>query len=88
MLPEFDLFELWRLIVFVFLAAYHAASVASLLIQTRRLVQSPRPEAQVVSAYVMWLILSVRLRSLSDEWLRLGAWLALLIGLWWLHGVL
>jgi hypothetical protein len=81
-----DPFTVFRTALFAGVAAYTLLTAASTIWRVAVVLRGNDPRARLLRTYLSYQLVSVRLRPLAGELLEVTSWLAVLLGLCWLHG--
>jgi hypothetical protein len=84
-MQEFDLFTLFRTLLFVALTTYTVLATVSGLRRVVGLLRGRDPRKRLLRAYLGYQLVSLRLRPLAGELLQIAFWVTMLVCLWWLH---
>lgn len=82
-----DPFLLFRTGLFFALTVYYVLIMTSGALRVARLLAGHDPRTRLLRTYVMYQVVSVRLTPVRGELLQCGLWTAVLLALWWLHGL-
>lgn len=82
---EIDPFAIFRTTLFVALAVYTVLTTAGTIWGVAVVLRGNDPRKRLLRAYLSYQLVSVRIRPLAGELLELAFWLAVLLGVWWLH---
>ncbi|MFH1748740.1 MAG: hypothetical protein ABIG44_17025 [Planctomycetota bacterium] len=84
---EIDPFNIFRTTLFIGVAVYTVLSMAGTAWRAVVLLRGNHPRQRFLRVYVSYQIVTVRLRPLASELAGVGFWIAALLGIWWLHGL-
>ena len=84
----FDLFYFYRATLFVFLAIYSTLMLVSGIWKLSRKLAGVDQQKQMVRTYVVYLLLSVRTKTIRGDLIEIAALLAALLGIWRLHALI
>ena len=84
-MTEVDPFRVFRTALFMGVAAYTLVTTAGTIWRVVAVLSGSDPRKRLLREYLSYQVLSIRLRPLAGELLELAFWLAILLGIWWLH---
>ncbi len=84
-MKEFDLFVLFRTLLFVALTTYTVLVTVSGLRRVVGLLRGRDPRQRLLRAYLGYQLVSLRLRPLAGELLQIAFWATMFLCVWWLH---
>lgn len=86
MYGDTDFFGVYCLTLYAGIIVYTVVSAGMTAVQTAALLRGAEPQRRLLRTYLLYLLVSVRLRPLAGELAQIGLLTAALGGLWWLHG--
>lgn len=88
MYGDTDYFGVYCLTLYAGIIVYTVVSLGLTAVQTAALLRGDEPRRRLLRTYLLYLLVSVRLRPLACELAQIVLLTAALAGLWWLHGAL
>lgn len=82
---DFDPFELFRTTLFIAVTLYTLAGVPMTVMIVRKVLRGAAMPQQMLRAYVIWLLLTVRWRPLRGELIQIALWGGVVLMLWQCH---
>jgi|GEM_PF-6813703 len=86
-MPEFDLFNFFRMTLCVFLAIYTSLTLSSALRRLYLLFSGDDPQKEMLRVYVSYQLLTIHASRMRGDLLHIVFWLAALVILWRLHAL-
>ena len=80
-----DPFAVFRTTLFCALAVYTVVTAVGTIGRVVVVLRGNDPEKRLLRAYLSYQVLSIRIRPLAGELWEIGFWVAVLLGIWWLH---
>ena len=85
MYGDTDFFGVYCLTLYAGIIVYTVVSVGLTAVETTALLRGNEAHRRLLRTYLLYLLVSVRLRPLAGELAQIVLLAALLLGLWWLH---
>lgn len=84
-MTDIDPFAIFRTTLFIALAVYTIVTAAGTILRVAVVLGGSDPKKRLLRAYLSYQLVRVRIRPLAAELLEIALWVAVLLGLWWLH---
>lgn len=87
MYGDTDFFGVYCLTLYAGIIVYTVVAMGLTAVETAALLRGDEPQRRLLRSYLLYLLVSVRLRPLAGELIQVALLAAALGALWWLHGL-